>query len=79
MGMSRHFRCLNRCLQLLGINTPVGDSKDDFWLGALAGRQAGKSFHQAVGYARLAALVEASPRDNSLEGVGALPFDRSQP
>jgi hydroxypyruvate isomerase len=47
--------CDKQGLELLGINTPVGDSKGDFGLGAQAGRQADfeKSFRQAADYARL--------------------------
>lgn len=47
--------CDRHDLELLGINTPVGDpTKGDFGLGALAGRHADfeKSFHQAADYAR---------------------------
>ncbi|CCV15994.1 TIM barrel protein [Mesorhizobium sp. STM 4661] len=48
--------CEKHGVELLGINTPVGDAaKGDFGLGALQGRQAdfAKSLHQAADYARL--------------------------
>jgi hydroxypyruvate isomerase len=48
--------CGKHGVELLGINTPVGDTANgDFGLGALPSRQAdfAKSFHQAADYARL--------------------------
>jgi hydroxypyruvate isomerase len=47
--------CEKHGMELLGINTPVGDAaRGDFGLGALPGRQSdsAKSFHQAADYAR---------------------------
>jgi len=70
--------CDRHGLELLGINTPVGDRKGDFGLGALLGRQADfeAGFRQAADYARhsgassvhvMAGVVEPSAKREATE------------
>lgn len=71
--------CEDHGVQLLGINTPVGDAaKGDFGVGALPGRQADfeKSLHQAADYARqsgtssvhvMAGVVEPAAKPEATE------------